>query len=68
MMLFNVFFCRFYLGKPQRKVPPLVARPLRLGGGLKAGPLRKKTFFDTYFFDKEKQRVPIATNLEGEGG
>ena len=33
------------LGKPQKiKVHPLVAGPLR-GGGVKAGPLRKKELF-----------------------
>ena len=31
------------LGKPQKKVPPLMARPLR--GGVTAGPLRKKEVF-----------------------
>ena len=29
----------------KKKVPPLVAGPLRGGGGVKAGPLRKKELF-----------------------
>ena len=33
------------LGKPQKKVHPLVAGPLSGGGGVKAGPLRKKELF-----------------------
>ena len=28
-----------------KKVPPQMARPLRVGGGVKAGPLRKKKIF-----------------------
>ena len=36
------------LGKPQKKVHPLVAGPLR--GGVKAGPLRKKELFLRLFF------------------
>ena len=37
------------LGKPQKN-PPLMARPLKGGGrGVKAGPLRKRTFFGTFF-------------------
>ena len=39
------------LGKPQKKVPPLMARPLRGGGGVKAGPLRKKNLFLKLFFN-----------------
>ena len=44
------FSLQDWLGKPQ-KVPPLMARPLRGGGGSgKAGPLRKKELkkFDGY--------------------
>ena len=41
----------YFAGKPQKKVPPLTARPLRGEGGGEAGPLRKKiTFFETFFY------------------
>ena len=33
-----------------KKNPPLMVGPLRGGGGVKAGPLRKKTFFETFLF------------------
>ena len=39
------FFCVSSLREPQKKVPPLMAGPLRWGGGVKAGPLRKKELF-----------------------
>ena len=41
-----------------------IAVPIRsrLGGGLKAVPLRKKTFFKNFFSDDE---VPTAIKLEG---
>ena len=35
------FYVCLPLGKPQKKVPPLMARPYE-GGGVKVGPLRKK--------------------------
>ena len=41
----KVNICHYYLGKSQKKVHPLVAGPLRGGGGVKAGPLRKKELF-----------------------
>ena len=34
----------------EKKFPPLMAGPLRDGGGLKAGPLRKKELFLKVFF------------------
>ena len=37
-----------------RKVPPLMARPLREGGGVEAGPLREKKYF---FWRLIKRRV-----------
>ena len=43
--VFTLFVYTLWLGKPQKKVPPLMARPLRGGGGVKAGPLRKKELF-----------------------
>ena len=36
----NLASLHTFLGKPQKKVPPLMARPLR-GGWVKAGPIRK---------------------------
>ena len=51
ILIYNLkFSCS--LGKPQKKkkVPLLVAGPLRGGGGVKAGPLRKKELFLKLFF------------------
>ena len=47
---------------PQKNVF-LEARTLE--GGVKAGPLRKNTFFLKLIFDNKNQ---MATNLEGERG
>ena len=37
-------------GSRKKKVPPLVARPLRGGGGKGRATKEKRTFFKTFFF------------------
>ena len=49
-------------GGHKNKLFFLIAVPLRRGG--EAVPLRKKTFFQNFFFRRE---VPTAIKLEGEG-
>ena len=46
-----------------KKVPPLMARPLRGGGGVKAGPLREKLFFILFPF-KNKNYFTIDNLLD----
>ena len=40
-----------------KKVPPLMARPLKGGGGVKAGPLRKKEIFLKLFCFHLKKKL-----------
>jgi hypothetical protein len=48
------------LGRPQKKNPPLMARPIRGGGGVQTGPLRKKLIFlkiiNFFFFQLKKYK------------
>ena len=47
--IFEILVTSLCKGSRKKKVPPLMARPLR-GGGVKAGPLRKKKLFLKLFF------------------
>ena len=52
----------YSLGKPQsEKVPPLVVRPLREGGGVKGRTTKEKERFEAL----KLKRNPMTTKLEG---
>ena len=59
-------FYSIWLGKPQ-KVIFLMAWPIRVEGGVRALPLRKKLFLKLYL-SYFRQKKPFATKLEGGGG
>ena len=56
---------QIHKGSRKQKVLLLMAGPLR-GGGVKDGPLRKKTPFFNLFFQRSK--ISTAIKLEGGGG
>ena len=50
-----------FLREAAKKISPLVVRPLRKGGLVKAGPVKKNNFFEAI------KKVPMPTKLEGGG-
>ena len=48
-LVVQLFYVGLPLGKPQKKIPPVMAGPLKRGGGVKGRAIKEKiTFFETF--------------------